>query len=521
MVDPRVEAEARLGTVLQSKWRLDSLLGIGGMATVYAATHRNGRRGAVKILHSDLRLDPEVRKRFLREGQIANKVAHAGTVAIIDDDVDESGSMYLVMELLEGATLEEQMAARGAAGMPAAEVIRVGAAILEVLEAAHAQGVLHRDLKPANIFITKKKEVKVLDFGIARINATQIKTQAGRLMGTPHFIPPEQARGDWDRVDARADLFAVGATLYTAMTRKHVWAGTNAVEVLLSALTTTVAPIRSIAPQVPEDLARVIDRALRTAPDMRWSSAANMRQALLACSETPSETPAPAPVIAAAPAAKRAAPAPAPAPRAAAKPRAQRRPFSGTVPLSEVSDPPAAAGPVESTVRLEGAPPSVPQSPVEKTAAMDRPGKRKARPMWPIAVLGLALAGGAGYGIAKLTDGGKESSRPRGAQAATAAPSPAPTPSAVATTVSTASAPAPAGAQDSSLVYPSVTLVPSSAPPAPAATSASPSSSPSPSPSSPAPAPSAGPRPSSTTRAPLSPAPLPAPQPTLAQPQNL
>ncbi len=105
MVDPRVEAEARLGTVLQSKWRLDSLLGIGGMATVYAATHRNGRRGAVKILHSDLRLDPEVRKRFLREGQIANKVAHAGTVAIIDDDVDESGSMYLVMELLEGATL--------------------------------------------------------------------------------------------------------------------------------------------------------------------------------------------------------------------------------------------------------------------------------------------------------------------------------------------------------------------------------------------------------------------------------
>ena len=149
------ERQERVGSVLDEKWTLERILGSGGMGAVYAARHRNGARAAVKVLHPELARRDDVRERFLREGYAANRVEHRGAVQVLDDDivkegVDE-GSAYLVMEILEGESLEERIE-RGPP-LTELELLRVLDDVLEVLEAAHEHGVVHRDLKPANLFL--------------------------------------------------------------------------------------------------------------------------------------------------------------------------------------------------------------------------------------------------------------------------------------------------------------------------------------------------------------------------------
>src|SRR5262249_18509095 len=150
-------ARDRIGTVIRDKYRLDRLLGIGGMASVYAAEHRNGRRVAVKLLHPELSLNREIRERFLREGQAANRVGHPGAVAALDDDVLEDGSAFLVMEMLEGSSLEDLVERRQ---FSIQELCAVGCELLNVLEAAHQAGIVHRDIKPANLFVTNDGALK-------------------------------------------------------------------------------------------------------------------------------------------------------------------------------------------------------------------------------------------------------------------------------------------------------------------------------------------------------------------------
>src|SRR5580704_10125754 len=210
------EARARLGSVLKEKYRLERVLGTGGMAVVYAATHRNGKEFAVKLLHRELSLHPEVRGRFLREGYVANKVKHPGAVAVLDDDVAEDGTAFLVMELLNGSTVEDLWEHEGQR-LPLQLVLSVGYQVLAVLAAAHEKGIVHRDVKPANLFLTTEGELKVLDFGIARLRdvAGSQTTQTGMTMGTPAFMSPEQAAGSTSAVDALSDVWAVGATLFT------------------------------------------------------------------------------------------------------------------------------------------------------------------------------------------------------------------------------------------------------------------------------------------------------------------
>jgi serine/threonine-protein kinase len=281
--DPLVmRARTRVGTVLHGKWRLDVLLGVGGMAAVYAATHRNGSRAAVKVLHPELSLNPQVRTRFLREGYAANAVGHDGAVKVIDDDIAEDGSAFLVMELLDGETLEDRRV-RSGGKLSEDDVLSVADQLLDVLTAAHAKGVVHRDLKPENVFVTRTGAVKVLDFGIARLrelSTASTATKSGATMGTPYYMAPEQARGLWDQVDGRTDLWAVGATMFHLLSGEFVHDGRTTNEVLLSAMTKPAPLLGVAAPNISPAVTHVVDRALAFDRDVRWRDAQRMQGAV-------------------------------------------------------------------------------------------------------------------------------------------------------------------------------------------------------------------------------------------------
>jgi len=279
--DQAAHARTRVGRTLNDRWCLDSLLGVGGMASVYAATHRNGNRVAIKILHPELSAYEDLKERFLEEGYAANNVAHPGVVAVHDDGISEEGGTYLVMELLDGETLQARWQRMSLAFSPR-DVLFIADQILEVLEAAHSNGIVHRDIKPENIFLTRDGRLKLLDFGIAHnehSRRTQ-RTQAGSAMGTPAFMPPEQALGHTDRIDGRTDLWALGATLFWLVSGRFVRTGSTTNEELLQAMTLPPPPVRTVAPHASAPLARVIDTALAFEKHDRFPNAGAMRVAV-------------------------------------------------------------------------------------------------------------------------------------------------------------------------------------------------------------------------------------------------
>jgi serine/threonine protein kinase len=278
--DLGTRAHSRVGSVLGEKYRLDRVLGVGGFASVYAATHRNKSRVAVKVLHRELAIDKSLRDRFLREGYAANSVEHEGVVRVLDDDIDEDGSVFLVMELLDGETLEARWE-RSKRRLTVPEVAVLIGQLLEVLAAVHAKGITHRDLKNENLFLTRDGRLKLLDFGVARLReASPTRTKSGAVFGTPSFMPPEQALGRINEVDALSDLWAVGATAFALLSGRYVHIGETAEEVLVNAATKPAPPLASIAPHVPAGIAEVIDKALAYEKRDRWPSAKTMSEAL-------------------------------------------------------------------------------------------------------------------------------------------------------------------------------------------------------------------------------------------------
>jgi serine/threonine-protein kinase len=271
-------SKRRVGEVLAGKWKLDELLGVGGMAAVYAATHQNNsKRVALKVLHPTIAMQPEVKKRFLREGYIANKVNHPGAVSVIDDGTGEDGSVYLVMELLEGESLRAKAEKRGCR-IPPRELVRYVIDLLDVLAAAHEAGIVHRDLKADNVFITNDGKVKVLDFGVARMReAGDGKTRSGLVLGTPEYMPPEQARGRTELIDGRSDLWAVGAMMFKLLTGKHPHEAETPNEVLLLAMTEPAPKLAKILPDVNPKLAQLVDTALAFERDDRFADARRMQ----------------------------------------------------------------------------------------------------------------------------------------------------------------------------------------------------------------------------------------------------
>ena len=275
----RGSGQERIGRVLAGKYRLDAVLGVGEMATVYAATHRTALQVAIKVLHPHHALRDDVRARFLKEAYNANRVQHPGVVRITDDDDDE-GVPFLVMELLEGETLATRQARLGV--VPTLEVCKAVHEVLDVLVAAHAQGVVHRDLKPENLFRLRSHHIKVLDFGIARAlyDLGGARTKTGTLLGSPAFMPPEQARGRVAEIDPRTDLWALAATAYLLLSGRLVHEEETPEMMHVAAATKPARPVRAVAPHVPEAVAAVLDRALQFERDARWPSAADMRAAL-------------------------------------------------------------------------------------------------------------------------------------------------------------------------------------------------------------------------------------------------
>ena len=282
--DPVPPPEARIGQTLSGKWRILSVLDVGGMAAVYVATHRNGRRCAIKILHARFARDGDVRKRFLREGYVANKIDHPGAVAILDDDIAEDGAPFLVMELLEGESLAAWLTRSGGTLSPR-DVLAIAGQVLDVLAVAHAAGIIHRDLKPGNVFVTKTGHAKLLDFGLARIRdgaTSLVPTAAGVVLGTAGYMAPEQARGAPDQVDARSDLFAVGAVMYRALTGRRIHEKQSAFDVMLASMRERAGSLGAALPGASPLLVAAVDRALSFEKEARWQTAGEMLEGLRA-----------------------------------------------------------------------------------------------------------------------------------------------------------------------------------------------------------------------------------------------
>ncbi len=292
-VGPLERAQARVGHVVRGKWRLDTLLGAGGTAAVYSATHRNRSHASVKMLHPELSAEPSVRASFLREGYAANGVPHEGVVRVIDDDVAEDGSVFLVMELLEGQTLEDRLD-QTAAPLAMDEACKITDRVLDILATAHAQGIQHRDVTPKNVFLLRDGKVKLIDFGSAFVS--ELSQQSGDTlvcapMGTPPYMAPELARGRFAEVDPRADVYATGALLYAMLTGKAPRRADTVNEALLAAMTEPLPSIATVRPELPKCIVELVDRAIAFEKTDRWPGARAMHDALILAREGISSTP--------------------------------------------------------------------------------------------------------------------------------------------------------------------------------------------------------------------------------------
>jgi eukaryotic-like serine/threonine-protein kinase len=268
-----------------SHYRIVAPLGSGGMGVVYEAEDtRLRRRVALKLLPQEAYADPVAMERFLREARIISSLSHPH-ICVLHDIGEHQGQQFMVMELLEGESLKERLA-RGA--LPLDMVLEIGEQIADALDAAHAQGVVHRDIKAANLFVTRRAQVKVLDFGVAKLGevgvskddladtrVSQDLTSVGSAIGTVGYMSPEQARGE--DIDARSDLFSFGIVLYEMAAGRVPFPGPTSAVVFEGILTKTPPPPSTLNANVPPELDRIIAKALERNREIRYQTAADMR----------------------------------------------------------------------------------------------------------------------------------------------------------------------------------------------------------------------------------------------------
>ncbi len=269
------------GTLVAGRYRLDELAGTGGMAQVWAATDTVlGRRVAVKILHSHLRGNEEVLRRFRQEGMLAAKLTDPSIVAVYDT-VSTAEVDAIVMELVHGETLRQRIDRIGR--LDPASVVDIGCRVSDALEVAHRNGLIHRDIKPANILLCEDGTVKVADFGIAKDGDLEDLTRDGTLVGTASYVAPEQLSGGV--VDGRADLYSLAVVLYEALCGRPPFTGDTEVARAMQRLQQTPVAAHRVVPGVPRGLSHCLSRALERDPDQRPESAGEMRAELADCLE--------------------------------------------------------------------------------------------------------------------------------------------------------------------------------------------------------------------------------------------
>ncbi len=274
-----------VGTTLGS-YELVAVLGRGAMGCVYRARHiRLGREVAIKVLNPEYVARPDVVERFFREARVVNDIDHEHIVEVTDF-VEAPGLAYLVMELLEGTSLRELMAQRGRKYPPLSRILRIVTQVCEALEAAHEKGVVHRDLKPDNIFVVERDGadfVKVLDFGVAKLRdpVDNAATSAGMVLGTPHYMAPEQALGR--DVDRRADIWAAGVVLYELLSGSVPFTAPSFVELAIFIREQPQKALPRRTPRgerIPAWLGAVLTKTLEKRPDDRFESMSALARAL-------------------------------------------------------------------------------------------------------------------------------------------------------------------------------------------------------------------------------------------------
>jgi beta-lactam-binding protein with PASTA domain len=262
--------------VFGRRYRVTERIGTGGMADVYKAVDETlGRTVAVKVLHQRLADDPDFVQRFRHEASAAANLSHPGIVNIYDYGV-ESGTYYIVMELIRGTDLKAVVKQRGP--IDPLKVADYGAQAAAALSVAHGYGIIHRDIKPQNIVLTPDETIKVMDFGIARAVDSD-STQTGSVLGTAQYVSPEQAQGR--KLGPESDLYSLGVVLYELATGKPPFEGDTPVSVALKHVNEEPVPPRQINPAIPPALEAVIVKAMQKDPTRRYRSAEEMREDLL------------------------------------------------------------------------------------------------------------------------------------------------------------------------------------------------------------------------------------------------
>lgn len=275
--------EKYVGLVFDNRYRIERVIGIGGMAIVFKATDLLMRRVvAVKILKDEISGDEQSVKRFINESKAVAMLSHQNIVNIYDVSVREN-IKYIVMEFVEGITLKNYMEHREVLNLR--EIISYTTQILRALDHAHKKGIIHRDIKPQNIMLLKNGVIKVMDFGIAKLPNAETITMTDKAIGTVYYISPEQVTGG--DIDARSDLYSLGAMMYEMATGSLPFTADTPVSVALMQVNDAPTPPRELNPHIPVGLEQIILRAMEKSPDERYQSAEEMLGQLLKLRENP------------------------------------------------------------------------------------------------------------------------------------------------------------------------------------------------------------------------------------------
>lgn len=275
-----------LGQTIDGKYRIVRLIGEGGMGAVYEGENvRIRRKVAIKLLHTGVASNAEMVQRFEREAQVAGTVGNDHILEILDLGALPNGDRYMVMEFLEGETLTDRIKAR--TRLQATDAVNIVRQMLTGLEAAHGAGIVHRDLKPDNIFVLRSKAgvkdfVKIIDFGISKFTehgASTRMTRTGALMGTPHYMAPEQATGSTE-IDRRTDIYAVGIILYEAVTGRVPFQAETFNQLLFEIALARITPARQIVPELDAAIDSIIMKASARDPAQRFQTCAEFSAAL-------------------------------------------------------------------------------------------------------------------------------------------------------------------------------------------------------------------------------------------------